>query len=97
MNSPEKRWTRLAARARTAPDARSPEAPYGFATRVAALAASAERFKGSLLERFSWRALGVACLLAVVSTAVSYSVGTTSSDDDALSDDGTVSALLDIT
>ena len=97
MNSPEKRWTRLAASARTVPDARSTEAPYGFATRVAALAGSAERFKGSLLERFSWRAVGVACLLAVVSTAVSYSVGTTSPDDDALSDDGTVSALLDIT
>ncbi|MDB6128625.1 MAG: hypothetical protein JWM35_2521 [Verrucomicrobia bacterium] len=97
MNSPEQRWTRLAARARTASDARSTEAPYGFATRVAALAASAERFKGSLLERFSWRALGVACLLALVTTAVSYSVSTPSSDDDTLSNDSTVSALLDIT
>ena len=96
MNPPEQKWSRLVAGARGAVDPRDTSAPYGFATRVAALAGSAERMRGSLLERFSWRALGVACLLAIASTAVSYSVGTTTADEDALSDDGAVSALLDI-
>lgn len=71
---PKHPWPRLAAAARRVPDDRDTAAPYGFATRVAAIAMTAERSAVSLLERFSLRALGIACLLAVVTLATNYSV-----------------------
>ena len=70
---PKHPWTRLTAAARRAPDDRDTAAPYGFATRIAALAMAQERIAVSLFERFSLRALGVACLLALVSVAANYS------------------------
>ncbi len=70
---PKHPWSRLATAARNAPDDRDTAAPYGFATRVAALAIAQERAVVSLFERFSLRALGVACLLAMVSVAANYS------------------------
>lgn len=73
MNSPEKNWQRLAAAARRAPATPDEAAPYGFATRVAAQAFTTQRPVGSLLERFSLRALGVACLLALVGVGANYS------------------------
>ena len=69
-------WTRLVAAARLTPDDRSTEAPYGFATRVVALALAPERELRSMWERLSLRALGVACLLAVASVAANYSAFT---------------------
>ena len=60
MNPPDQKWERLAAAARRANDPRDTAAPYGFATRVAALAMSPARVRVSLLERFSLRAVGVA-------------------------------------
>lgn len=66
-------WPRLVAASRRAPDDRDTAAPYGFATRVAALAMAPERSVISLFERFSLRALGVAALLALVSVATNYS------------------------
>ena len=66
-------WARLTTAARRAPQAGDTEAPYGFATRVAALAFSAERPMRSLFERFSLRAVGVASLLAVLSVVANYS------------------------
>ncbi|MBC7366956.1 MAG: hypothetical protein H7343_09130 [Undibacterium sp.] len=67
-------WARLTAAARRAPFAGDTAAPYGFATRVAALAFAAERPMRSLFERFSLRAVGVASLLAVLSVVANYSV-----------------------
>ena len=55
-------------------DDREVAAPYGFATRVAALAFARERRFVSLIERFALRALGVACLLALVSVAANFSL-----------------------
>lgn len=69
---PRDPWARLAAAARRAADDRDAEAPYGFATRVAALALAAEQRAGSLVERFALRALGVAGLLALASVAANY-------------------------
>ncbi|PTX96664.1 hypothetical protein [Opitutus sp. ER46] len=63
-------WFRLAATARAGRDERDLSAPYGFATRVAAIAMAAPRLRASLLERFAFRAVGVACLLAIASVAV---------------------------
>jgi len=80
MNSPRipDPWSRLTAAARPLPDARETAAPYGFATRVAALALSQEWKVVSLFERFAFRAVGVSCLLALTSVIVNYSAVTSS-------------------
>lgn len=74
MNSPHPAWSRLVAAARRASlvDHRDTAAPYGFATRVAALAfaQAAERPLVTLFDRLSFRALGFAGLLAVASVAM---------------------------
>ena len=94
---PQHPWSRLTAAARRAPDDRDPAAPYGFATRVAALAMTQERAVTSLLERFSFRALGVACLLALVTVATNYSALASSlGDDEAGVTDDPVAELVDI-
>jgi hypothetical protein len=94
---PKHPWSRLTAAARRAPDTRETTAPYGFATRVAALAMAQERVAVSLLERFSLRALGVACLLALVSAAANYSaVANALTDQDGLTTDDPVTELVDL-
>jgi hypothetical protein len=75
---------RLTAGARRAPRGTDAAAPFGFSTRVAALAFAAEGPMRSLLERFSLRAVGVASLLAVASVVVSYPVLTAHPVDDEL-------------
>jgi len=86
MNPTDRRhpWSRLVAAARSAPDDRDPVAPFGFSTRIAALALNAPpRSSFSVVfERLSWRALGVACVLMLASVAVSYPAITRTSDDE---------------
>jgi hypothetical protein len=87
MNPTDRRhpWSRLAAAARSAPDDRDPSAPFGFSTRVAALALSNNPPRSSfsmVFERLSWRALGVACVLMLASVAVSYPAIARTSDDE---------------
>jgi hypothetical protein len=86
MNPSDRRqpWSRLAAAARSAPDDRDLSAPFGFATRVAALALAAPpRPSFSLVfERLSLRALGVACLLMLASVAISYPAIARAFDDE---------------
>lgn len=77
-------WARLTAGARRAPRGTDAATPFGFSTRVAALAFAAERPMRSLLERFSLRAVGVASLLAVASVVVNYPVLTAHPADDEL-------------
>ena len=72
LQSPRDPWSRLAAAARTVRDERDDSAPYGFSTRVAALAFAQERSVVSVFDRFALRALGVACLLALGSFAMNY-------------------------
>jgi hypothetical protein len=74
LNHPKHPWTRLVAAAGTVKDDRDTTAPYGFATRVVAIAFAQERKLSSLFERFSLRALGIACVLTVVTVATNYSV-----------------------
>ena len=96
-SDPQHPWSRLAASARTVPADADTAAPFGFATRVVALAMTQERKVVSLFERFSFRALGVAGLLAVVSLAANYSliVGSSGSvADDEGPDDDAVTVLL---
>jgi hypothetical protein len=91
MSTPDNRWQRLAAAARQIRDERDTAAPSGFATRVAAHAfAPVEQPFSALLVRFSWRALGFAALLALVSVAANYSAISalsSSSDDDSASNE----------
>jgi hypothetical protein len=79
FNTPRDPWSRLTAAARKVPDDRETSAPYGFATRIAALAFAQEQRMASLFDRFAFRAVGVASLLAVFSVALNYDVITTAS------------------
>ena len=103
LNDPRHAWSRLTTAARQLTDERPVTAPYGFATRVAALALAQERTMSSVVERFALRAFGVACLLAILSVAVNYKVlsGTGApvavTDDFALPADDAVAVVLDLT
>jgi hypothetical protein len=72
-NNPQHPWARLTRAARQVRDHRDATAPYGFATRVTALAFSSAR-SVSLIERYALRAVGVAALLALASVAVNFSL-----------------------
>lgn len=72
LNDPRHPWWRLTAAARAVRDERDTSAPYGFSTRVAALAFSQDRAVSFVFERFAFRALSVATLLAVFSVALNY-------------------------
>src|SRR5688500_2132783 len=77
FNDPRHPWARLTAAAREVRDERDSGAPYGFATRVVALAFAQERRMSSLFERFAFRAVGVASLLALFSIVLNYPALTT--------------------
>jgi len=74
MNQPKPHdpWSRLTAAARSLENDRDSPAPYGFSTRIAALAFALERRSVSLMDRFALRALSVASLVAVFSVALNY-------------------------
>lgn len=74
VNDPRGAWGRLTTAARQVEDAQGTAAPYGFATRVAALALAQEARVVSVLERFAFRAVGVASLLALFSVVLNYEV-----------------------
>jgi len=96
MNPSDQKWPRLTAAARSAQDTRDTAAPYGFATRVAALALAQER-AASLLERFSLRALGLAGLFALVCVAANFSTLTGLFRDEAAStSDDPVAEIVDL-
>ena len=101
LNDPKHPWARLTTAARTATDDRDTAAPYGFATRVAALAWAQERKAGSLVERFALRAVGIACLLALLSIAVNYPaianrpIATAAAAEDEMPVEDPVALLLD--
>lgn len=93
-NQPHDPWSRLAAAAREFPDGRPTTAPYGFSTRVAALAAVGERVKVSLLERFALRAVSLACLLALGSILLNFSALTTEAGAEATYESDDLVAVL---
>lgn len=77
-------WQRLVTAARQAPISGDDTAPYGFSTRVAALAMAAVERPSlqSSLNRFSWRALGLSLMLMIVSIVANYSSVTTATDNE---------------
>jgi hypothetical protein len=74
LNDPRHPWARLTTAARHVHDDRDTAAPYGFATRVAALGFAQERKTVSLVDMFALRALGVAALVALFGVAMNYHV-----------------------
>jgi hypothetical protein len=74
MNPSPNSWQRLVAAARQSTDDRETTPRAGFATRVVAYAMAAERPAVSLLERFALRAVGVACLFALLGIAANLSL-----------------------
>jgi len=96
MNPPDQKWTRLVTAARRAENTRDTAAPYGFATRVAALALAQERRAASLLEQFSLRALGLAALLAVACVAANYSTVAGFFGEDTGNVDDPVAEIVDL-
>jgi hypothetical protein len=82
MSTFDRTWRKLAAAARRTPPAGDESAPYGFSTRVAALAFAAQPPSPSAFARLSLRAAVVACLLAIVAVAVNFSAITGAFDDD---------------
>jgi hypothetical protein len=82
MNPREKSWQRLLAAARRAPGAGDESAPFGFSTRVAALAFQQRPPSASAFARLSLRAAAVAGLLAVAAVAANYSAIAGAFDDD---------------
>ena len=102
---PRRAWARLVTAARQVSDDRDTSAPYGFSTRVVALAYAREERVASLLERFALRAVGFASLLAICSVALNYreitaglsgSPVTAVEEVDVLSADDAVSIVLDL-
>jgi len=73
MKQSNSAWNRLVDTARRAEDPREVAAPYGFATRVTALAFAEQRAKGLGFHHVALRAMGVSCLLAVAAVATNYS------------------------
>jgi hypothetical protein len=76
-------WQRLVVAAREAPYTGDEAAPFGFSTRIAALAMAAERpTMRAMVNRLSWRALGVALMLMIFSIAANYSSVSLAGDND---------------
>ncbi|HEU5081503.1 MAG TPA: hypothetical protein VFT72_19980 [Opitutaceae bacterium] len=78
-------WDRLVAAARSAPldTGENVEAPFGFSTRVAARALSAERAAApSLFVRFAWPALGVAALITAATVTTNLKPVMDANDED---------------
>jgi len=76
-------WQRLAAAARHSPERNDDAAPFGFSTRIAALALAVEQpVEGVRVNPFWWRALGAALALMIVSIAANYSSISLTADGD---------------
>lgn len=98
MNHSNQPWRRLVTAARRTHDERVVTAPYGFATRVAARAFGAPVSTSLFFERFALRAVGFACLLAVLAIATNYSqLQSASQDDESLfATDDPAAILIDV-
>jgi len=97
-SEPNNPWERLTAAARRAEDTRDTAAPYGFATRVAALGLAPRQPDASLFARFSLRALGFACLLTAAAFASNYSLiaSVSAPEDEMAATDDPVAEVIDI-
>ncbi|MBX3735977.1 MAG: hypothetical protein KF715_04745 [Candidatus Didemnitutus sp.] len=95
MNPHNQQWLRLIAAARSAPNDRDESAPFGFATRVAALGlmAPAAVLPRAVFEKFALRGLFAACALSAAAAAFGYSAFTSEQETEAVAGD-TVTEVL---
>ncbi len=97
MNIPKQAWPRLTTAARRAPAPEGATAPYGFATRVAALAMTVPALPGRLWEKLALRGFLAAGLLSVAAVGYGFSAFTQiTAEADALTED-VVSEVLALT
>lgn len=98
MNDNDKGWRRLVAAARRAPAEPDEAAPFGFSTRVAALAFGAQTSPAPAFGRLALRAAGIACLLAAVAVGVNFSaiVGAFSDEPAAADADDPVAEVVNL-
>lgn len=93
----DEKWQKLTTLARQAPAETAPAAPYGFATRVVALAqATPPSNPWSVLERFALRGFVAAAVCGVAAIAFSYSGLLPESGDDIPVDALTFNPAVDI-
>jgi hypothetical protein len=82
MSPDEKSWQKLVEAARRVPAKGDESAPFGFSTRVAALAFERRQAPSLDFARMSLRAAAVAGLLAVAAVAVNFSAIKGAFEDD---------------
>lgn len=85
MKPDDKSLQRLLEAARRAPPAGDEAAPFGFSTRVAALAFERRQAPQSLFGRLALRAAGVAFVFAAIAVGVNYSAIKGAFDDETAS------------
>jgi hypothetical protein len=96
MNRFDHQWRKLTALARQAREARDASAPYGFATRVAALAATAPAASlGTAFERMALRGLFVAAAFGVGAMVFHYSTILSEPSDEYAATDA-IGEMLDL-
>jgi len=97
MSTDDRTWQKLAAAARAVRDERDLAAPYGFSTRVAALAMTAPvASPWALFEKFAIRGLIAASVFGVAAVAFGYGAWTGDHENDVASYDA-VADVLDLT
>ena|ERR1019366_1166587 len=98
MNESDKAWQKLVAAARRAPRAEDESAPYGFSTRVAALAFEVQGPGASAFARLSLHAAWIACLLALAAVGANYSaiVGAFSDEPPVAANDDPVAEVINL-
>jgi hypothetical protein len=92
MNEFDRHWQKLTALARSAPDSRDATAPYGFATRTAARAATMPA--PGPWAAFALRGLVVAAACGLAAIALNYSDLTSDSAD--LYSTGTTDSVVEL-
>ncbi len=94
MNRTDQAWSKLTTAARRAPEDASVAAPYGFATRVAALGLAAPRpTMAALLEKFALRGFVAAAACSVAAAAFGYSSLTSEQEFESTTGDLVVEVL----
>ncbi len=96
MKQFDQKWQKLTALARQAPANGDAPAPFGFATRTAALAMAASLpGVGAVFGRLALRGLLAASALSVAAVVFDFTAMTSSQDDETGVDD-TISQVLDL-
>ncbi|HET7536187.1 MAG TPA: hypothetical protein VFJ90_07020 [Candidatus Didemnitutus sp.] len=94
MKNYDQAWRRLTAAARDASDDRNTESPYGFATRVAAMALGRPLVNPrALFEKFAMRGLIAAGVFSLAAVAFGYSSWLNEREEEVVTGD-TVSEIL---